>query len=390
MIANRIAGQPIRVAKKTSAPPTDPKARLKSLSRFKAAPSFVKQVASRLVPLDTHPLLTALEAPNELMSGFQLLFTIVAHLELSGQSFLYMRDADGGGLESGLEIWPLPPSWVQPVHEEGKPFASYKVRLPGSAKEIELPGEDVARVHYPDPADPLYGAYSPLQAAALAVTTDEHIQTAQAAFFKNGVFPGMAVVIGRQPGITGTPGERPALNREQRAQITTAIKQAYRGVSNANEPLILDALIEDVKKLTNSAAEMDFMNSSALTKERICQLFGVSPAAMGDVATPNRASSAAADDHLCKNTLSPKCGMISAALTKWVAPRFGGDVVAYIEEPRANDPDSDRQDREQLAKYGAITRDELRAAAHMEPLDEGGNELIEPGASVTLTANGNG
>jgi HK97 family phage portal protein len=300
-----------------------------------------------------------------------------------------MRDADGGTLDTGLEMWPLPPSWVKPVHEEGKPFASYKVRVPGSAKEIDIPGDEIARVHYPDPADPLYGAYSPLQAAALAVTTDEHIQTAQQRFFVNGIMPGYAVVIGRQPGITGTLDHKPALNREQRAQIMTALKQAYRGVLNAGEPLILDALIEDVKKLTNSAAEMDFMNSSALTKERICQLFGVSPAAMGDVQTPNRASSAAADDHLCKNTLAPKCSMISAALTKWVAPRFGEDVVCFVEEPRASDPDSDRADREQLARYGAITKDELRAAAHLEPLDEGGEELITPGASVTLTTGGN-
>jgi phage portal protein BeeE len=152
----------------------------------------------------------------------------------------------------------------------------------------------------------------------------------------------------------------------------------YRGVYNASEPIILDRLIEDMKRITNTAAEMDFLNSSGLTKERICQLFGVSPAAMGDVDTPNRASSAAADDHLCKNTLSPKCAMISAALTKWVAPRFDGDVVTYIEEPRASDPDGDRADREQLARYGATTVNELRAAAHLEPID-GGDVLIEAG-----------
>ena len=391
VIAQRIAGQPVRVAKKASAPPSGPKMRLRTLSRFKSAPPFVKAVANRLEPLDDHPLLAALECPNSLMSGFQLLYTVVCHLELCGQSFLYMRDADGGDLSSGLEIWPLPPSWVKPVHEEGAPFASYKVRVPGSAKEIDSPGDEIARVHYPDPADPLYGAYSPLQAAALAVVTDENIQTAQQRFFVNGIMPGYAVVIGRQPGIAeGSVGERPTLNREQRQQITVALKQAYRGAMQAGEPIILDRLIEDVKRITSTAAELDFFNSSGLTKERILQLFGVSPAAMGDVDAPNRASSAAADDHLCKNTLAPKCAMISAALTRWVAPRFGKDVVCYVEEPRASDPDSDRADREQLAKYGAITRDELRAAAHMEPLDEGGDELITPGASVTLTTGSNG
>jgi phage portal protein BeeE len=384
VIAQRIAGQPIRVARRTKSAPADPKARLKSLSHFRAAPPFVKSAANRLEPLDTHPLLTALECPNDLMSGFQLLYTVVCHLELSGQSFLWMRDADGGTLDTGLEIWPLPPSWVQPQHDRG-PFSSYKVRPDFSGKEFEVPGDEIARVFYPDPNDPIFGAYSPLQAAALAVSTDESIQTAQHRHFLNGLMPGMAVIVGRQSDVDGSPGERPALNRDQRAQITTAIKQAYRGVYNAGEPIILDRLIEDVRRITNTAAEMDFLDSSRITKSRILQLFGVSPASMGDVDAPNRASSAAADDHLCKSTLAPKCALISAALTKWVAPRFGGDVVAYLEEPRATDPDSDRADREQLARYGAITVNELRAAAHLEPLDDG-DELIAAGAGgITLT-----
>jgi phage portal protein BeeE len=152
----------------------------------------------------------------------------------------------------------------------------------------------------------------------------------------------------------------------------------------------LDRLIEDVKKITNTAAEMDFLNSSGLTKDRILQLFGVSPASMGDVDTPNRASSAAADDHLGKGTINPKIAMISQCLTQWVAPHFGDEVVAYIEEARADDPDSQRADREQLARYGAVSVNELRAASHLEPV-EGGDALIEPGAAgLTLAPSANG
>src|SRR4051794_15622553 len=55
VIANRIAGQPVRVAKRVTSAPSDPKARIKSAVRFKHAPAFVKSVANRLEPLDTHP-----------------------------------------------------------------------------------------------------------------------------------------------------------------------------------------------------------------------------------------------------------------------------------------------------------------------------------------------
>jgi hypothetical protein len=72
-----------------------------------------------------------------------------------------------------------------------------------------------------------------------------------------------------------------------------------------------------------------------------------------------------------------------------VSPHFG-DVIAYIEEARASDPESDRLDRDQLAKYGAITVNELRAASHLEPID-GGDTLIKPGSGgITVTPSGGG
>jgi HK97 family phage portal protein len=388
VIAQRIAGQPVRVAKKVTATPVG--RRLRTLSRHwaKSAPAFVKQMSSRLELLDEHPLLTAIEHPNPYLTGYGLLYVTAFQLELTGQSFWWMRDTDGGDLNTGLEIWPLPASWVKPNHD-GKPFSSYTVTPLYSGEQFEIPGDEICRLHYPDPSDPIFGAYSPLQGNATAVTTDEHIQAAQMRHFVNGVFPDFAFIVGRAPDVNGQPGERPMLNKEQRLQLATAVKQSYRGVNNAGEPLILDQLIQDVKRISNTAAEMDFMNSSGLVKDRITQGFGVNPISMGQVEGANRASSATADDHLCKGTVNPKITLISQCLTQWVAPRFG-DVVAFIEEAKASDPDSERLDRDQLIKAGAMTKNELRHALGMEPRDDG-DELIEPGQPpLTLDAGGAG
>ncbi|WP_439629140.1 phage portal protein [Gemmata sp.] len=392
VIAQRIAGQPVRVAKRVTAAPAPlrtPDGRgLRTLSRpwVRAAPPFVKQMSSRLELLDEHPLLTAIENPNPYLTGSGLLYVTAFQLELTGQSFWWMRDGDGGDLGTGLEIWPLPASWVKPNHDK-KPFSSYTVTPLYSGEEFTVPGDEVCRLHYPDPSDPIFGAYSPLQGNATAVTTDEHIQAAQMRHFVNGVFPAFAFIVGRSPDVNGQPGDRPMLTKEQRAQLSVAVKQTYRGVGNAGEPLILDQLIQDVKRISNTAEEMDFMNSSGLVKDRITQGFGVNPISMGQVEGANRASSATADDHLCKSCVNPKITFISQCLTQWVAPRFG-DAVAFIEEAKASDPDQERLDRDQLIKAGAMTKNELRQALGMEPRDDG-DELIEPGQPpLTLDAGG--
>src|SRR5262249_38155193 len=154
--------------------------------------------------------------------------------------------------------------------------------------------------------------------------TDVALQQAQERAFLLGLFPGLAVVIGKQAAasLTGTPGERPLLTKEQRLSIITALKQAYRGSRNYDEPIILDALIEDVKKVTQNPREMDFLNSGNATKERVTQGFGTNPIVMGEIEGANRASAIVADRIFCDVTINPKIELISQCLTRWVAPRY--------------------------------------------------------------------
>src|SRR5205807_2284206 len=105
-------------------------------------------------------------------------------------------------------------------------------------------------------------------------------------------------------------------------QIIMAINQAYRGVTNYGNPLILDGLIEDVKALSRTPAELDFTGSCQLTKARIMQAFGVNPIIAGEIENANRAQAAIADSLFCSATINPKLELLSQWLTKELPPRF--------------------------------------------------------------------
>jgi HK97 family phage portal protein len=324
-IATKIAGQPIRVSKKGA-----------KLRGTKATqPEF----------LESHDLLDLLADPNDLMVGASLLDITVKSLELTGRSLWW--------LPKKKQIYPIPTDWI--VNMEGKSqITGFKIRPKGNAQEITIPADDCCYFHYPHPAD-LHGAMSTLQAAAGAVDADESITRSQFTMFHRGIHPSHLVLVG-----TDKDGNRPRLSGSQQRSIISAIKKRYGGTVNAGEPLILDGLISDVKRISNTPAEMDWIESGKALKARICQIFGVNPIIMGEIEGANRASAYAAEKHFADWTVNPKIELISQVMTEWLSPMFGGDIIVWIEPVVADDEDLKRQWAMTLASYSAITGDELR------------------------------
>lgn len=389
-IAQRIAGQPIRVARTI---PGDEVRRLDSnllttkdgrrllQPRPRLLPGIFKGLHGRMEVLQDHAICRLFNNPNPLMVQWTLMYSTFCSLELTGRAYLWVTPEDVDDPDSPLHLYPLPSSWVEPIHEDERLFTQWRVRPATAAEEILVPGNAICQLYYPDPANPL-NAIAPLQAMARAVITDEAISEAQRRSFANGIFPGHAVIIGRHPdakGLGADPTQRPMLTKEQRGQITAALKQAYRGVQNEGEPIILDALIEDVKPISTSPKEMAYMESGNMTKERITQGWGVNPISMGQVEGANRASSAVADDHLCGNVINPRLELVSQILTRWLPPFFGAspdELCVYIEAAHSYDADLERADEALLLGQGAMTRNELRSRHGLPPIQDGDSVFV--------------
>lgn len=266
-IAQRIAGLPIAVERRTTAP--------------RGQKAGTSGGAGDWQPVEpTHPLVKLFDDPCPIMPRPSLMFSYVASLELTGRGLMLIDDAEG------LALWPIPTSWATPQHLPGKPFDSWKLQSPNSTETMEIVADDMIYSAYPDPSNPL-GSVSPLEAAGLAVLADEKLQTSQLAAFDNNCLPGVAVIVGDVQR-TGLPDARPVLKRQQREQIIRSVRLMHTGAWRAREPWILDGFVRDVKPITTAPAEMDFKDSGDVLKRRILAAFGVSPKHRRDAATDER------------------------------------------------------------------------------------------------------
>jgi HK97 family phage portal protein len=363
-IASRIAGQDIFVGK-VGTKPTGKKLIL---------PSHLKSIGDKLAPIENHEFLDALCDPNPLMVRSSLMYSTVASMLLTGRGHWWVSESD-----KGLQIWPIPSHWIEP----GDPMRGTWKLKPTGMEEHELPAEAIIPFAFPDPSNP-FGAISPLQSQAAAVSTDEEIQTAQYKAFRNGVNPGLMIRVGKLPGMNGD-GQRPVLNDHQRNEITQAILKQYGGTANRQNPLIVDGMIEGVEKLTTSPQEMDFLNSGSQTKARILQAFGVNPLVVGETENSNRASAVVSQANFCE-TVNPLIQLMSETITRWARGWYGDKLTVWVEPCQVSDPEQKLNEWKTARANGDVTTNEFRAnVLNLEPVSGGdirrdalGNEIEQP------------
>ena len=330
--------------------------------------------AAELVP--NHPILDALRKPNPITNFFTLLFQTSASIELTGKAHWWIDISPEN--QYPIQIWYMPSHWVEPVHLPGRIFAAWKITPEGTGIPFYVPREHVIYFPNPDPSNP-FTTFSTLTSQAKAVVSDESIAEAQYQSFKRGIFPGYGIVLGDVFDEDGINKGRPELRKNQRMQIIEAFRRMYQGVYNFDEPIILDKLISDVKKLTNMPAEMGFMESGKITKEKITQAYGVNPIVMGHIEGANRASSIMAKENLYDVAVNPRISLISEVLSAWFTELFSGpeeELVLFLEECGADDPEQNRMNVEVLLKYGCCTRNEARAVLKMAPKDGMENTFV--------------
>ena len=384
-IAIKCADQPIKVGyapSKAVVSAEDRKMRTKSLLPtrvYQDAPRFVQKAMVDGVEVDnSHWLLDSLDEPNPYMDGWSLRYCSVMSLIATGDAF-WMIDESGGR----LQFYYLPKTWVTPKHLEGDPFSFYEVKPPNIATEpLPVPREDMIHFRFVDPADPL-GSMSPLQTQARAVNTDDEIQKAQFAAMKNGLYPGMILHAGRlppKPNETGL-GPRPVLTPEQRRTLIDTIRLHASGAMHYGDPLIIDGMIEAAEPYMRTPAELGFLDSSQLTRDRIMHGLGVNPIVTGQVENANRASAVAANETFYQNVVNPILTLQSNALTQRLSTRdsaAGRKLHVWIEKAVARDEDLQLSKMQAASTAGAITKNEWRESLGLEKVTDPEADKLPP------------
>lgn len=341
------------------------------------APEFVrKQLLDGLDPDPHHPALDVFEYPNPYMTGWALRYVTAMSIHATGVSYWWILPVQDEYGQDTIQLWYLPTTWVTPIHGEDRPFVAFKVKPPGAEEEKAMtrPAEEFCRFAMPDPANPL-GTLSPMQSQARAINTDDEIQKAQFASMRNGLNPGMILVGGNHPNPPGVPGVGPRVEftPEQRKQLIESLRLAYAGALHYGDPLILDALITDAYPYTRSPAELAFLESSQLTKNRIMQGIGTNPIVAGQIEGANRATAAVAHEGFYSVVVNPTITMMSEVMSLRLAPYFnkGGSQRLYIWIERAEAFDADLKLKQMalLVSAKAIRKNELREYGGLEKID---------------------
>jgi HK97 family phage portal protein len=307
----------------------------------------------------THPLCRLLQQPNPWLTPWEMWYLTVVYLELTGNCFWYVapRKAITAAYSMPAEIWIVPTPWVRIV-PDGRDFVKgYEIASPGRPAELFSP-EEVLHLKYPNPLDTHYGL-SPLQANALTIDANTELLKSRYQTFLAGPRPGIVLQTEQ------------TLADDTIKRLEEKLETKYAGRAQWHRPMVLEQGLK-ASPWTLTPAEMDFLNSSKMTRDEILALFRV-PAPITGLSENVGLGSGIWDGArtmFCEGTIQPKLELIGQALTRDLASRFGPDVAIGFPDCSPRLQEIRRKDDETDARLGLRTYNEIRRGRGLKPLPD--------------------
>lgn len=390
IIVSRFSEQPFMLARRTRRPAARSVANAvrNGFIPHGTVPNWIG-ATDRLELLDAHVMKRAMSDPNEVMTEYNMREMLGGSILATGRAYLVALDSSREG--RALDLWPVPSTWMQRPEKNSQ---TWRIKPPGSmAQGIPVHNRQVSQCYFADPSNPAH-AISPLAMAARAVLVNEAIHGSQLAEFRNGPMPKVALIAGdvmNESSFTDSPDRSSAarpveLKPFQRRQIVTWYQQQYANVQKHGLPMVLDAVIRDIKVLSRKPEEMAFLESSDMTKQQIHAVLAVSKLLMGELEGVSRASGALAEQFFVDYSLNPLISLASQAITKMLCPLFalaGEELVGWVAPVVPRDVEL----QVELLKIGRLTyslqRNEVRAiisrlTGYRLPYVEGWDDVVMP------------
>jgi phage portal protein BeeE len=167
-----VAAQPKRA--------NDPKVPLIEDSTLKA-----DSRAGRTLEQEDHPLMTLLDGVNERMTGIELKYVTMAHLELTGNCY-WLLDGVTNDTSPPRAIYPLDPGRVRvQLDKTSYPYKLDYYTFTIDNKVFRFEPYQILHIKYPDPNDPFVGIGIP-QTIPSWIDSDNYAMEYNRKFFING------------------------------------------------------------------------------------------------------------------------------------------------------------------------------------------------------------
>ncbi|KXG42870.1 phage portal protein [Tepidibacillus decaturensis] len=212
-----------------------------------------------------HPLFRLLhDQPNEEMTAFTFWETIVSHIMLWGNGYVYIEYNNSG---RPVALWPLTPNKIKPKRNEKTKRIEYELNLPDGGTKI-LYFEQI--IHVPGLGfDGLVG-YSPIQMAKEAIGLSLAAEEFGSRFFANGMNVGAVVT---HPNTLSDPAYK-RLKRE--------LQEKYEGLGKSHTLMLLEEGMQFAKN-TIPPNDAQFLETRKFQLNEIARIFRVPPHMIGDL-----------------------------------------------------------------------------------------------------------
>ena len=304
--------------------------------------------------LTAHPLLDLIQRPNPRQDGASFLESVASYLLLSGNVYI---EAVGltGEATSVRELYALRPDRMKVVPgPDGWP-QGYDYTVCGQTVRFDQAAAQppILQLTLFNPLDDYYG-FSPLEAAASAVDLHNAAARWNKALLDNAARPSGALVY---DGEGGAPLSEPQFER-----LKGELERQYQGTANAGRPLVLEGGL-DWKPMALSPKDMDFLEAKHAAAREIALAFGVPPMLLAIPGDNTYSNYQEANRVFWRQTVLPLAGRMTAALTQWLTPSFGANLVLAPDLDRIEALSPDRAALwERVGKATFLTVNEQRAA----------------------------
>ena len=285
-------------------------------------------------------------------------------LELTGNSYWYLvpsnlRGQNGQYLPS--EVWVLPSQRVKIVPSVTEFIDHFELRRQGFGEPVRYKPEEIIHFRFPNPNDILYGI-GPLQGAANAVDVNQYIRDYEVNLFRNQARPDF--VIKAEKGMDG-----PARDR-----FMQMWRDTYRGTKSVGKFGVLEGGM-DLKELGWSPRDISFLVGRNLTKEEICNIFGI-PMSKVQTKDVNRANAEAGDVTYQRDTISPRLRLQEQKITEKLLTIYDEKLFCVFEDNVPLDKEFRIKERESNLKNAYSSINEERRIDGREPVDWGERPLV--------------
>lgn len=325
------------------------------LSTCKGKLYRVDEVSGDEVEIQQHPFIDMMNRPNPLfeMTSGAVWRLLQIYLELKGEGyFLFEFDAVG----RPVELWPMPPHWVQQTPYLGHPFYEIK-STDGQIRQI--PVDDVFCMKNLNPLDPYKRGLGAAEALADEIETDEYAAKFQKKFFYNDATPSTLISM-------------PGSSRDQRKRFREEWNSHFRGPFNSHGIATVDGEVT-VTKLAENMRDMDMMQGREFLRNAVLEHFGVPREIMGITENSNRATADAAQYIYAQNVLMPRLERREEAINTQILPFYGEGLVWHFDDIVPHSQEFDKGVALDGWNAGLLTKDEARELIGQEPCKTGGN-----------------